>query len=365
MITVVGLDVGSSFIKAAVFDIADRSSIRSIWEQRAPHDTRLILNDPNTYVTRVERDVRSLLREAVRLFSPAKIGMSSYRESVVAFDSLGRVVKCGSNRHLEVSRRGILQATSTSRIVVVSIASWLAWRLTGTLTCTDSDVHAIRRFQGMSLVEAPWPMPDASPVGSSLGWAHGLGVDTNATVFLGGTDEQVAHLGAGLGEDCDLAINTGTFWTFAWVSETSMSEASVRVIPRIPPFPPSHSVIGFRWGDLLQDWNQAHRSCDEMVPPDWCFGGATRSWANGASRADVLAAIKEDVRRIPEVIGEELAPMRRATICGSGMQYLPYSHALFREVFGHLELRYMPQDATLYGLAVLAQRSPWETIPSN
>jgi hypothetical protein len=353
MFTIAALDIGSSYLKSGIFEVGGTKDVRLLHETRKSHDTTMLFRNPPQYVERLQRDIITLLQPIAAEFCPSALGISAYRESVVALDSSGKVSACGSNQDIERARLTISKSAVRSGATVCSLPSWLAWRWTSALHCTASDQYAVQQFQNAMPGEKPWPMPQTVPVGSSIGLSRILGQDIH--VFLGGTDEQLSYLGAGLGESCDLAISTGTFWTFSWLNDTGMGDPRIRLIPQIPPYPATASLIGYRWGAILYAarLHQAMPAFPTAGAPEWVFGDAARLWRDGKPLSDVANAVKNDLSTVPALIGPMAAALRNAVVYGGGIRSIPDMRQAVAEAFAGMEIEFMSNDATLRGLALL------------
>lgn len=352
MFTIAALDIGSSYLKSGIFEVGGTKDVRLLHETRKPHDTTMLFRNPSQYIEKLQCDITSLLQPIVAEFRPSALGISAYRESVVALDSSGKVSACGSNQDIERARLTVSESVVTGA-TVCSLPSWLAWRWTSALRCTASDQYAVQQFQSAMPGEKPWPMPQTIPVGSSVGLSRILGQDIH--VFLGGTDEQLSHLGAGLGESCDLAISTGTFWTFSWPNNTNVGDPRIRLIPQIPPYPATASLIGYRWGSILYAarLHQATPAFPASGTPEWAFGDAVRLWRDGKPLRDVANAVKNDMVMVPALIGSTAVTLRKAVVYGGGIRSFPDMRQAVARAFAGMEIEFMSYDATLRGLALL------------
>jgi hypothetical protein len=354
MFTIATLDIGSSYLKSGIFEVRGKKEVRLLHEARKPHDTTMLFRDAPQYIEKVQRDIITLLQPIVAEFRPSALGISAYRESVVALDSSGQVSACGSNLDIDRARLDIDKFVVASGATVCSLPSWLAWRWTGALRCTTSDQYAIEQFQNAMPGEKSWPMPQSVPVGFSIGVSGILGQDIQ--VFLGGTDEQLSYLGAGLGEGCDLAISTGTFWTFSWLNNDGTGDPRIRLIPQIPPYPATASLIGYRWGAILYAARQQQTApaLPASGTPEWAFGDAVRLWRDDKPLSDVANAVKNDIVMVPALIGSTAAALQKAVVYGGGIRSFPNMRRVIVEAFTGMEIEFMSHDATLRGLAILA-----------
>lgn len=263
---------------------------------------------------------------------------------------------CGSNLNINAARKAIGASVARFSSTVCSLPSWLAWTWTGELYCTPSDRFAIRQLQGAVPGEPLWPMPQTLPAGSCIGLAEVFG--QTIPLFLAGTDEQLSHFGVGLGNSCDLGISTGTFWSFSWPYDAVAEDPRVRLIPRIFPYPATASLVGYRWGSILEAPRRRAEPESAVLPtsgiPAWAFGDAAKRLHEGMPPSDLVGAVKKDLSMVPTIIGPKVAGMRYAVAYGGGVRWFPDMRLAISSVFSGIEIEFMEQDATLLGLALLA-----------
>jgi hypothetical protein len=321
-------------------------------------------------------DLEAALESCLAAHPIQTIGLTGIREGLVLLDAAGEVLWVSGNTLVDdealldrplsgINISGYLPAilaANPSAHALLSLQGYLAWRLTGRLAVTGSELDAL----GLLGKDHPLLDPVALlPVGAHIG-PHLRHPQTQ--VFLAGTDEQASHHGAGLGTTADLGLATATFWSLTApaavpgsadiLSAAVGSHPLVRYIPSQPPYCASVSVIGYRYGPYLQ---QALAGDCPTIPdrlPLWARG-ALLDYLREADRptqSRLLDCLASDIRAALGLLtaAGSVPPTPTVAVHGGGLTGLrPFTTSLM-ERLGYPWLA-IDGDATQIGCCLLAQ----------
>ncbi|MHB8996713.1 MAG: hypothetical protein ACYC63_15810 [Armatimonadota bacterium] len=312
-------------------------------------------------------DLEAAIETCLAAHPIATIGLTGIREGLVLLDASGHILWVSGNTLLDddallnqpisginISRYlPAILAANPSAHALVSLQGYLAWRLTGHLAITGSELDAL----GLLGQDTPLLDPVALlPVGAHVG-PHVRHPQTQ--IFLAGTDEQASHHGAGLGATADLGLATATFWSLtAPASAAVTAHPLIRYIPSQPPYCATVSVIGYRFGPYLQ---QALAGDCPSLPdrlPLWAQGSLLDylRQTDRPTEIRLLDCLASDIRAAQGLLSRAgtVPPTPTVAVHGGGLTALrPFTTALM-ERLGYPWLA-IEGDATQIGTCLLAQ----------
>ncbi|MGE5531138.1 MAG: hypothetical protein ACM3VW_03340, partial [Bacteroidota bacterium] len=284
------IDIGTTAAKLAVYAVGS-SSPRLLHSRRLPSGAGWYDGSPRALAAFSQfcADLEAGIESCLTADSIQTIGLTGIREGLVLLDDSGEVLWVSGNTLLDddalldqpISGINIARylpaivAANPSAQALVSLQGYLAFRLTGRLAITGSELDALGLLgQDTHLLDPVALLPVGARLGPHL--RH-----PGTQVFLAGTDEQASHHGAGLGTTADLGLATATFWSLtapatsavpgsappppavpgsaerrlrrrASLSAAVPAHPLIRYIPSQPPYCASVSVIAYRYGPYLQ-----------------------------------------------------------------------------------------------------------------
>lgn len=269
-----------------------------------------------------------------------RIGFSTFREGLVGLSREEEVIFVGTNT--QKSAVGELAKCFT----VTTLAGWMCWVLTGQHCLTNGQLSAGEMYlDSIALATSHWA-PVRMP-GERMPTGHLF------DVYMGGTDEQLGYLGAGL-LDLDgpkLAIATGTYWSVSSLAMGDTGKNGVRRVECAMPTATIDSCILYRWGHLVQDLsNGSNASCDDACVPDEFFGSAAlRGFSSNAIVSELRNNMIADLRAAHKVLTPSL--QGGAIVVYGGGSQVEYGRDLIKDAYPRFNVVFMRHDATLLGCA--------------
>ena len=268
-VTCLTVDLGTTWAKLAVYALSDGPP-RLLHSVRLPSGAGWY--DGSADAVRAFlgfcEELEGLIAELLTAHPIDRLGLTGIREGLVLLDEAGHVVWVSGNALVDDESLldrpisgidiggfipGIL-ARNASAHALLSLQGYLAHRLTGRLAITGSEMDALGLLRdanvGCEAVQRLLQPVDLVPVGAPLGRPGGY---ARTSLYLAGTDEQASHHGAGVGATADLGLATATFWSLTAAATRPPTDLpQVRYIPAQHPYGATASVIGYRFGPLLQ-----------------------------------------------------------------------------------------------------------------
>lgn len=264
------IDVGTTWAKLAAYALSDdRPRLLNSLRLRSGAGWYDGSADSVTAFVSFCAELEALIAEGLATQPVDCLGLTGIREGLVLLDGAGQVVWVSGNALLDneilldrpiggIDIGGFIPAIlaqNGSACVLLSLQGYLAYRLTGRMAITGSEMDALGLLRDSNLLceglQRLLQPVAIVPVGASLGpcLKH-----PRTRVYLGGTDEQASHHGAGIGTCADLGLATATFWSLtAPAVRPATGLPEVRYIPAQPPYCATASVIGYRFGPYLQE----------------------------------------------------------------------------------------------------------------
>lgn len=311
------IDLGTSWAKAAVISQDEDGVVRVVRTGRVPSRVSELVGDDGS--------VRALLMLCEQMAALAlewlpetrfeQVGITGIREGVVAIGADGGVKWAWGNALLSA---GPARLMAEDR--VLSLQGYLAYALTGRLAMTGSERMAM---EGSVELDTPTDLShgvEYVEIGRSIGtWPVGGGV----AVYLGGTDEQAALFGAGLGSGAEVVLATGSFWSIACETSPRVAyPACVRVVPACDPYPSAAMLVGYRWGAMLQSALAGVRCGIEPVRPPWAVGEIVRRWEQEGvpGQIELMELTAVDLARGARTLG--IPAGAEVVVHGGGARYM-------------------------------------------
>jgi sugar (pentulose or hexulose) kinase len=401
-----GLDVGTTAVKAAAFD----AEIREVAQGRAPTPWRAV-------PTGAELDPGELLaaavaaaREAVAAAGGghvAAIGVAGMAETGVLLDGADRPVvpaiawhdsrgKAQAQRLAgdlpEFSARVGLRASelctlakyrwmrdhlpaSADGVRWLNVAEWIVLGLGGEPAAELSlasrtgfyDLHAQRPWdEALAWADAPAGlMPDAVPAGTPMGTAT-LPEATGAVLTVGGHDHLAAAVGLGAAGEGDVLDSCGTAEAFVQASAPLTPEQVARAVAHgisvgWHAVPGRQALLGAHssGAELREVLARLGLTPEERGPIEDAALAIERGEAGGADAAAYHAALDRVGRIGAEVLGHMAAvaaPARRLVVTG-GWAAGPAAQAVKRRHLGAFELSPALFSGGARGAALAAGRA--------
>jgi hypothetical protein len=362
------IDIGTTAAKLAVYAL-DSTPPRLIHSLRLLSGAGWYDGSPRALAAFSQfcADLEAGIESCLTAHSIQTIGLTGIREGLVLLDPAGDVLWVSGNTLLDddalldqpisginISRYlPAIVAANPSAHALVSLQGYLAFRLTGRLAITGSELDAL----GLLGKETPLLGPVAIlRVGTRLG-PHVRHPQTQ--IFLAGTDEQASHHGAGLGTTADLGLATATFWSLTAPATAAVpAHPLLRYIPPQPPYCASVSIIGYRYGPYLQQALTGDRPIIPARLPLWARGSLLtylRSCKSPIEEA-LVDCLATDIRAALDLLSHAGTVAANPTIAvhGGGLTALRPFTARLMERLGYPWLA-IEGDATQIGTCLLAQ----------
>lgn len=361
------IDIGTTWTKLGHF-LLRNGGLNMVSETRLPSvvDALEGIESVKVFTDFVERlcqKIYSLLSE----YPIDSIGLTGIREGLAAVDILGKVHFVSGNCILEnaidnshaISKtvHTGANAVTGSGYYLLSLQGYLAYILTGKQAITPSEL------EGLGVSGTTGETPDGAeslivPVGHPIGMCKHF---QDVAVYLAGTDEQTAHFGAGLGRTAQIVMSTGSFWSLsASIKDFVPYPGCLRVIPPIPPFCGSVSLIGYRWGIYLQQILEGKKPILSPNRPNWAKGRLLKEIEKGGTfnPDNVAKIISKDIVSGIRLLSSVTQLKKRAVISiyGGGVAHI---HPIISKVMEQVGYSWqtIKRDATLLGCLQIGERA--------
>jgi len=366
--TCLTVDLGTTWAKLAVYAVGEGGP-RLLHEQRLPSGAGWYDGGPEAvaHFYAFVGELEALTGRCRADYSIARVGLTGIREGLVLLDEAGQVVWVSGNALLDTEAMldcpiggidiggciaGILERTGAAH-ALLSLQGYVAQRLTGRFAITGSELDALGLLRAENVaceaVQRLLAPVEVVAIGAPLGQG----------VYLAGTDEQASHHGAGVGTTADLGLATATFWSLtAPATRMPTDLPEVRYIPAQPPYCASASVIGYRFGPLLQEALGGKAPQCPARLPRWAVGQLL-DYLRGAStinRERLVECVVADIHSAMAMLARVSDVPSSPTIAvhGGGLTGL---RDFTVEVMGRLGHRWIPVegDATQIGCCPAAR----------
>ena len=346
--TLLTCDIGSTHFKLQFFTY-DRNTSLAIPSSKPVsihHGQDWILS--RTPLDSISEHLNHMLEWIISEHScqPCAIGLSTFREAIVGLSSTGQIVFAGTN--LQQKPVGHLDDAS----VVTTFAGWLSWKMTGHCRITDDQRTAGDEYIASVRQSIPrWCAHVRS--GAKIRSDEA----SDPAEFLGGTEEHLGYLGAGLLESDGppLVISTGTFWSVSSIA-VGLPKQGTRRTGNSAAFPSVDSCILYKWGKMIQMMSEGSLvSAGNEPKTEGFFGNAASLWFSHDVSIDVTrqAAIN-DLKASCSTLSIDGAA--NIVVYGGGSR-MAYARDLIREALPEASITFMDTDATLLGCAITGGRN--------
>lgn len=373
--TCLTVDLGTSWAKVATYALSDARP-HLLHSQRLPSGAGSYNGSPGSIAAFLAfcAQLQTLIDECLETQPVTRLGLTGIREGLVLLDAAGQVVWVSGNALLDneimldrpiggIDIGGFIPAIlaqNGSACVLLSLQGYLAYRITGRMAITGSEMDALALLRDANLrcADAQRLLQPVSvaAVGASLGpcLKH-----PDTRVYLAGTDEHASHHGAGIGTDADLALATATFWSLtAPATQPSAALPEVRYIPPQPPYCASASIIGYRFGPYLQEALAGEVPAFPDRLPLWAVGSLLDYLRNttSISRERLLECVVADIQSAQRLLSQVADIPAQPTIAvhGGGLTRLRDFTVEVMERLGHRWIA-LEGDATQIGCCLAAQ----------
>lgn len=367
------VDLGTSWAKVGVYSLADGSP-RLLSSERVPSGAGAYTGTSADLAALATFTDAVLAALAVAADGASRLGLTGIREGLVLLDRDGVPLWVSGNALLDAEWMldcGIgdidlgrflpdIVARNPAAHCLLTLQGYLAYRLTGRLALTGSELEALGLLRpenvGHAAIQRLLAPVERVAVGVPLGEATD---HPGLAVYLAGTDEQASHHGAGLGATADLSLATATFWSLTAACEApARVPETVRFIPAQPPYCASASVIGYRYGPLLQQALAGARPALSERLPRWAIGSlldylrTTRT----PERERLLDCLQADLQGALGFLGRTTAwpHTPRVAVHGGGLHSLGDFVPTLMDRFG-FDWHPVEGDATQLGCVLAGQ----------